>query len=305
MTNRLAPIAVFAYKRPRHIARLLRSLLENAECAASDVFIFCDGARGAPDREEVESTRAAVRAVAPRHATIIERDTNAGLASSIIAGVSRLTEEHGRAIVLEDDLVLSPYALRYFNDALDRYSDVETVMHVSAYMFPVERALPETFFYREATCWGWATWRRAWAKFEPDGRKILEYVRRHSMEYEFDVRSSMGFLGMLQGQIEGRNNSWAIRWYGSMRMANGLALHPGQSLASNLGFDGTGEHCTETSLFEVKLADRPVVQFAKTVEESAEALSAMIAYRQKHWGTSPVSLLRRGARLLRRLTRVA
>ena len=302
MTSQLAPIAVFAYKRAEHISRLLRSLLANPEHASSDIHIFCDGPRGAADRLEVEETRAAVRAAAPRHAKIVERDINAGLANSIIDGVTRLTGEYGRVIVLEDDLLLSPYTLRYLNDALDRYKDVGKVMHVSAYMFPVRRRLPETFFYREATCWGWATWSRAWSKFERDGRKILDYVQRNAMQYEFDVRRSMGFLDMLRGQIEGRNNSWAIRWYGSMRIADGLALHPGRSLTSNLGFDGTGEHCTETSAFEVELADRPITHFSDTVEESAEALAAMIAYRKKHWGTAP-SVLRRAARLLRRLTR--
>ena len=300
----LAPIAVFTYKRPEHTARLLRSLAANPETSSSPVYVFCDGARSTSDSADVSATRRIVRELSPRHAVTVERDTNMGLAASIIAGVSKLTSEFSRVIVLEDDLVLSPVALRYFNEALVRYRDVDRVMHIAGYMFPVNAKLPETFFYREASCWGWATWERAWRQFEPDGLKIRDLILAKHMRYEFDVRNSMGFFHMLEQQISGKNNSWAIRWYGSMRLAGGLALHPGISLVENLGFDGTGEHCSPTSEFNVKVADRPVTQFTDHVEESEAAIKAMIAYRQKIWG-EPRSLAARGRTYLRRLVQRA
>src|SRR5688572_29085259 len=121
MSERPAPIAVFVYKRPRHTARLLRSLSENAEAQSSPVYVFCDGPRADADVQEVEQTRQEARRLAPSDAVFVERSDNAGLANSIISGVTRLTNEHGRVIVLEDDLVLSRYALRYLNYALHRY----------------------------------------------------------------------------------------------------------------------------------------------------------------------------------------
>lgn len=281
MNERPAPIAVFVYKRARHTARLLQSLTQNAEADSSPVYVFCDGPRSDADVQQVHEARRVARHLAPRHSVFVESDVNVGLANSIIAGVTRLTKEHGRVIVLEDDLVLSRYALRYMNDALRRYADVERVMHISAYMFPVRARLSEAFFYREATCWGWATWQRAWAHFEPDGRRIRQFVEQRDAQYDFDVRGSIGFLNMLDQQITGKVDSWAIRWYGSMYMAQGLALHPGQSLVENRGFDGTGAHCSPTTAFDVRIADRPVTQFPTRVEESQEALVAMIAYRRQ------------------------
>jgi hypothetical protein len=300
MRRTLAPIAAFAYKRPEHIGRMLHSLRRNVDLASSDLYVFCDGPRSPDDNALVDATRSAVRAAAPSHAKIIERNTNAGLAASITEGVTRLTAQYGRVIVLEDDLVVSPFTLRYFNDALTRYQEEERVMHISGYMFPVDAMLPETFFYREATCWGWATWARAWRKFEPDGRKILEHVVRNGMTHEFNVRGSMGFLSMLEAQIAGKVDSWAIRWYGSMWIAGGLALHPGASLVSNLGFDGTGEHCSATSAFDVRLRDGPVERFETQIRESEQALAAMIAYRAKHWGKAP-GIAQRARLLFRRI----
>jgi hypothetical protein len=121
-----------------------------------------------PDEEEgIVRTRRVVRSMVP-HARIVERDQNLGCANSIIAGVTEVCEREVRVIVVEDDLVFSPHALRYFNDALDFYEHEERVMHVAGYMYPVRRAVPEMFLYREVTCWGWATWRRAWRHFEPE-----------------------------------------------------------------------------------------------------------------------------------------
>jgi hypothetical protein len=298
-TTILAPVAIFAYKRPDHTARLLRSFSTNPEHATSPVYVFCDGTRTPQDETDVGHTRQVVRELAPSHAHIIERGANMGLANSIITGVTQLTREHGKAIILEDDLVLAPFALRYFNDALVRYRNEERVMHVSAYMFPVDARLPETFLYREATCWGWATWARAWSKFEPDGKRIRDEVIAREMRYEFDVQSSMGFFGMLEAQIARRIDSWAIRWYGSMRLAGGLALHPGVSLVQNLGFDGTGEHCSENSAFDVRVAKCPVTRFTDRIEEDEKALAAMIAYRRKIWGAP--TMKQRARNLLRRI----
>lgn len=104
------------------------------------------------------------------NATIIEAEANRGLANSIIAGVTKLCDEYGRVIVLEDDLVVSPVFLTYMNAALDKYEDVEDVMQVSGYIFPVTafENNTEAMFLPFTTSWGWATWGRAWKYFDPE-----------------------------------------------------------------------------------------------------------------------------------------
>ncbi|MFY9315104.1 MAG: hypothetical protein WAO95_06040, partial [Burkholderiales bacterium] len=229
----------------------------------------------------VREARAAVRALAPAHARIVERDRNLGLAQSVIAGVSEAIAEHGRVIAIEDDLELSPVALDYFNAALERYRDAERVMHVAGYMYPVGQALPETFFYREATCYGWATWARAWRRFEPDGRVIRAVVLERNARPEFDVGGTIDFFGMLENQIAGRTDSWAIRWYGSLWLHRGLALHPGRSLVRNTGFDGSGENSGLSRTWDVELSEDPVTHFAEAIAEDRAAVGAMMAYRRR------------------------
>jgi hypothetical protein len=275
-----APIAIFVYKRARHVRQLLHSLKRNALASRAAITVYCDGPRGEHEVAAVGAARAAVRELAPAHARIVERERNLGLGGSIVAGVTETIAEHGSAIVLEDDLELSPVALDYFNAALARYRDEERVMHVAGYMYPVGRPLPEAFFYREATCYGWATWARAWRRFEPDAEVIRAAVLARGAQAEFDVGGTIDFLGMLENQIAGRSDSWAIRWYGSLWMHHGLALHPGRSLVRNTGFDGSGENSGESETWDVELSAQRVTRFPDAVEEDAGAVRAMMAWRR-------------------------
>jgi hypothetical protein len=211
-----------------------------------------------------------------------------------------VTREHGEAIIIEDDLELSPFALEYFNAGLRRYRDEERVMHLAGYMYPVRKALPEAFFCREATCYGWATWARAWRHFEPDGRKIRDAVNQRGARREFDVGGSIDFFAMLEAQIAGRTDSWAIRWYGSLWLRGGLALHPGRSLVRNTGFDGSGENSGASETWAVELSADPVTRFPSVIEEDALAVRAMMDYRRRAARQRRLESLQRTLRTFRR-----
>jgi hypothetical protein len=47
---------------------------------------------------------------------------------------------------------------------------------------------------------------------------------------------------MLEDQMHGVGDSWAIRWYWSLFRGEGLALFPPVSLVRNTGMDGSGTH---------------------------------------------------------------
>ncbi len=280
-----APIAVFLYNRPDHARGLLECLARDPLIADTSVTIYCDGAKNDEHRKPVGETRDVAREMAPEGARIVEREENLGLARSIISGVTEQCAAHGRVIVLEDDLRPSPAALTYFNSALDRYADEDRVMHISGYIYPVGVELPEMFFYREASCWGWATWARAWEKFEPDARKLLKSVRQSGRVREFDIDGTYDYERMLYLQWRGKVDSWAIRWYASVFLNGGLCLHPGQSLIANHGFDGSGVHYkspAKSAKFDVEIAEKAPLQVPSEIREDPAAIAAMTAYR-KAW----------------------
>ena len=94
-----------------------------------------------------------------------------------------MVNRYGRVIVLEDDLVVAPHFLQFMNNALDVYADVPQVGHIQACDFTNDPDLPDTFLIKWTGSWGWATWKRAWQFFNPDGKALLEELERKKLTY--------------------------------------------------------------------------------------------------------------------------
>jgi hypothetical protein len=278
MTN-TAPVALFVYSRLEHARQTVAALQRNLLAVQTDLFIFSDAARKPEAQADVQAVRDFVRTIGGfRSVTLVERECNFGLAASIRDGVTRICAERGRVIVLEDDLVTAPYFLTYMNDALDFYETDERVIAVHGYMYPVDIDLPRTFFLRDPGCWGWATWKRGWDLFDADGTGQLASVRSQGREAEFDLDGSYDYIDMLEGQIAGRNQSWAILWYATAFLKGKLTLYPGRSLVTNIGFDGSGTHGGEERRFAVMLSDRPVTVAPIAVKEDRAARAALVEF---------------------------
>ena len=282
----LAPIALFVYNRPRHTERTIKFLQQNDLAAESRLFIFCDGPRTASDEENVQEVRSLVAKVDGFKAVkVIERKQNAGLANSVIAGVTQLINDYGQVIVFEDDLVTSPHTLTYFNDALNRYRNKEKVMHIGAYMYPLKSGdLPQTFFYRAATSWGWATWERAWKNFEPNIDTLMRQFDKKKIA-AFSIEHKMNFWKQMQEFKKGKNNSWAIRWYASVFLKGGLTLNPSQSLVNNIGHDGTGVHSGINDIYNVIINPKPITEFPSAIEENPIAYQAIKTFLTNRKGS--------------------
>ncbi len=272
----LAPIALFVYNRPQHTERTIKFLQQNLLAPESRLYIFSDGAKTSLDDEKVNEVREFIKTVDSfKSVKIIESSTNKGLANSIIEGVTTLNKNYGQVIVFEDDLISSPHTLTYFNEALDRYRAEEKVMHIGAYMYHLKDVdLPESFFYRAATSWGWATWQSAWQHFEPNIDTLIEQFG-HKKKHEFSIEGTMNFWKQMQDFKRGKNNSWAIRWYASIFLKGGLTLNPSQSLVNNIGHDGTGVHSGMNDIYNVVINPQPIKQFPNEIKENEIAYQAI------------------------------
>lgn len=269
----LAPILLFAYNRPRHLQHTVEALAHNPLAQESELFVFSDGARTEDDREDVELVRSYIHTIEGfKTVHRIERDRNYGLAANIIDGVTDIVNRYGRVIVLEDDLVTAPGFLQFMNDALDTYADEPRVGHIQAYDFTQNPRLPETFLIKFTGSWGWATWQRAWQHFNPDGQYLLNELHRRHLTRRFDFNGKYGFTRMLRRQVEGKNNSWAIRWNASLFLQDILSLNVGRSLVQNEGFDGSGTHCGADHLYEARLYKEQLrVEKISPITENLEA----------------------------------
>jgi hypothetical protein len=294
----LAPIALFVYNRPEHTRRTINSLQKNLLAEESRLYIFSDGPKTEADKAKVEEVRQLAKEVTGfKSVKVITRKENLGLANSIISGVTKLVNEYDKVIVFEDDLLSSPYTLQYFNESLNRYTKEEKVMHIGAYMYDLpEKKLPETFFYRAATSWGWATWARAWKDFEPDIDKLIQQFDKQKIRW-FSIEGSMNFWKQMKQFKSGKNDSWAIRWYASIFLKDGLTLNPSHSLIQNIGHDGSGRHSNNENTYQVQIARKAVKEFPAEIKENHQAYLAIKQFLGSRKGT----LLQRGVRFVKQL----
>ena len=277
----LSTILLFVYNRPEHTRLTLEALRKNHLSDSSSLYIFSDGYRNETDREEVIKVRELIRSVEGFAAIHIEeKSENVGLARNIIEGVTGVVNEHGKVIVLEDDLITSPYFLTFMNNVLDRYEQEEKIAHVQGFCFPLQ-GLPDAFLIKWTGSWGWATWKRAWDLFNPDGEALLTEIMKKKLNREFDFNGNYPFTRMLRRQVNGENDSWAIRWNASLFLNNRLSVNAGKSLVQNIGFDGSGRHSGRDEIYTTPLHMSALSSEIPRIEENMIARKAFEKYYRR------------------------
>lgn len=257
----LAPIVLFVYNRPRHTEETLNALMQNELAAESMLYIFSDGPKNGATQEQlgkITEVRQVIRSKKWCNEVIFrESDCNKGLADSITSGVTEVIERHQKVIVLEDDIITSTGFLKFMNDALDFYENKEKVMHISGYMYPHTKKLPETFFF----CvpypgGGWATWQRAWKYYISDTAYLYNYYNTAGGWWKFNQFGGDFLQRQLVRNLTGEMKTWFIKWHATILIKGGFTLYPGISLTNNIGFDDSGSNCPEMNKYEVeKLAE--------------------------------------------------
>ncbi len=295
-----APVLLFAYNRSLLLEQTLKSLAENDLAADSDLYIYCDGPKENATQkslDEILHVRSlAKRTVGFRKLHVVESDINNGLAKSVINGVTNVVNEHGKVIVVEDDVLLSPYFLRFMNDALVKYENDERVLSIGSWnYFAGNKNLQSNFFIRYPDSIAWATFSRAWKLFEHDSGLILKKLEEQKLLHEFNCGlKEKYFEKMLINQIEGKIDSWAIRWTAVSVLNKKLNFYPRISLSKHMGFGATATH--ESLIHDynnnLPLADFQIQLDEMKVEESKAAISNWKQFVKREF-LSKKSLIRR------------
>ena len=287
--NEFAPIALFVYNRPAHTRQCLEALMKNGLAEQSVLYIFSDGPKENTTAEQLDKIKEVRQLLREnkwcKEIHIIEAAANKGIAASVLDGVNDVISRHGKIIVLEDDIITATGFLKYMNDALNLYEGDDKVMHVTGYMFPVKENVPETFFLFDGTCpWGWATWKRAWKKYNDNAEEMHgEIISSDEKSYEFNFRNTVDYLGMLKNDIpKSKDRNWDIRWHATVFLCGGYGLWPGRAMLKNIGHDGSGIHCppadhyTDESILKEKITVSRIA-----IEDSPEARNAIIRFYER------------------------
>ena len=259
-----APVVLFVYNRLDHTTNVIDSLRKNLLAKETDLYVFSDAAKTENGLGKVNAVREYIRKADWRESfqsvTVVEAEKNKGLAKSIIGGVTDILEKYGKVIVVEDDLVLSPYFLNYMNGALDYYKDAPEVWSISGDSFPMKslKKYPHDVFYSyRGSSWGWATWLDRWVKTDWEVKDYQVFAQDKERQKHFNLGGA-DLTGMLGLQMEGKINSWAIRWVYTQSNLNMYTVYPKNSYILNEGCDGTGTNSGTHSELETDITDSAV-----------------------------------------------
>lgn len=239
-------IVLFVYNRPDHTQRMLESLTKCEDVHELPITVFIDGPRDNKDFENVTSVIQTVKCFDNLlNMKIVSRQSNIGLAASVISGVSETLESHSSVIVLEDDLIFHPQFLVYMKLALNFYEEEKNIFSISGYLPELNWEKEERFttnLFPRIHSWGWATWKDRWKEVDWSSRASVEFIQNCEW-VDFFLSGGDDLLQMLKDQIHGKNNSWAIRFNLAAAKNQRYTVYPNQTLVLNRGFDGTGVHC--------------------------------------------------------------
>lgn len=305
----MAPIVLFVYNRPEHTKRTIEALLRNKEAGNSDLFIFADGPKTDATEEQlsrIQQVRDYIQTIEGFKSISIEQSKkNKGLASSIISGVTKIVNQYGKVIVLEDDIVASHYFLHYMNQSLTLYENDFNVWCINSACYIKNAPISEhTYFLYGADCQGWGTWKQRWECFNSNAQELMNIMKRDKKSRDiFTFSGTYPYMEMLQEQIDGKIDSWAIRWYASAVLQKGLCLYPTKSLVQNIGFDSEGIHTQNGEAYEATImADDTTEDFPKIRIEDSKVMRKewKKLYREMYPTRNP-SFIKRVKRRLKKL----
>jgi hypothetical protein len=236
---KLSPIVLFTYKRLDTLKQTVETLQKNYLASKSNLFIFSDAAKGEQDAEGVDNVRNYIKSITGfETVTIYESQLNKGLANSIIEGVSEILKIHETVIVLEDDLVSSSNFLSYMNQALHFYKNEDKVFSIAGYSLPIHNDESEldVYFTSRSSSWGWATWKNRWVTIDWEVKDYPTFKKSNLLRRDFNKMGS-DLSQMLDRQMQGKINSWAIRWCYHQFKSGLLSVHPFVSKIENFGFN--------------------------------------------------------------------
>lgn len=279
------PVLLIHFNRPDATRRQIEEL---ARLQPSRVWVLCDGAReekqGEP--EKVEAVRAQLQDLPwPCEVSYLFRESNLGCFQNISTGIDWFLEAVPSGIILEDDCLVSKDFFQFCTELLERYQSVEEVFSISGYNGHREALEIEDsyLFSNYFSCWGWATWRRAW-KFFDRSESLLEPEAAWRQQFgqmdHSNLRSRL-YWSMINWRLStNRTDSWAYRFQFSSWANSGLSILPKCNLVENTGFQGAATNTSNMERFHIR---RSSLEWPLKHPEQVSSNRKMDAWIEDNW----------------------
>jgi hypothetical protein len=242
------PVALLLFNRPDMTGRVFEAV---AAARPRTLLLVADGPRS--DREGEAEACAAARAITERVDWPCEvrreySDANLGCARRVSTGIDWIFRNVEEAIILEDDCVPHPTFFPFCEQLLQRFRDDERVMVVSGDNLVGGRpAGPSSYWFsRSFHLWGWATWRRAWSRFDLG---MSRWPEKRDTDFLASILGDANLAASWRRTFDaahaGEIDTWDFAWVFACWLNAGLSAVPAVNLVSNVGFGPNSTHTRE------------------------------------------------------------
>jgi hypothetical protein len=248
MDNYNTPILLLVFNRPDKVRKLIARL---AEIKPAYLYISADGPRAnvpgdQAKCEEVRDLFSKLPWECEIHTNFSEK--NLGCMNGPVTGITWFFEHVTEGIILEDDCIPHPSFFPFVTKLLSTYEHDDRIMHISGTSFLTSNeSTPEMpyYFSKIAHGWGWATWRRAWAKFDISMSNIPKLEQKLTQEKTFLYKKHATFWTHLFKYVQRTaplSGIWDAQWEYSVLLHDGICITPTINLVENVGFDSEATH---------------------------------------------------------------
>jgi hypothetical protein len=252
-----APILILAYNRPDKVTNLIESI---RPFAPKTVVVGIDGPRAhvQDDAEKVALVHKVAESINwTNDVHVLGRKVNLGLKRAVIDSVDWTIARYGKAIIVEEDVIVGPQFIDFMNLMLEVYKSDERVGHISGY-----NVVPEKFVgsngvrltrYPESIAW--ATWARSWENFDESvewGTTCrLSELRNVTGTYSGALKWRLNFADAKSNRV----STWAYRWINTLWSRRQFAISPNVNLVSYNGYDNGSHTFLKPAWSELKIGN--------------------------------------------------
>ncbi|SJZ52829.1 hypothetical protein [Sediminibacterium ginsengisoli] len=234
------PVLFIIFNRPEQTAETFHAI---RAARPARLFVSADGPRKNHPTDAANSSKC--REIVKQvdwdcEVSYLFRDENMGCKLAVSGGITWFFEHVEQGIILEDDCLPLPSFFSFCETLLERYKNDERIMHISGNNFQLgkQRGDASYYFSRFPHIWGWASWRRAWNKFDITMSAYPSLLNNPDF-----VKYVDNFI--LPLTYSGQLNTWDSQWLCSVYANNGISILPNTNLVRNTGFAAQGS--TNTS----------------------------------------------------------
>ena len=267
------PILLLIFNRPDYV----RAQIDNLRLIApATLYIAADGPRRNNQKDVIECEKAR------KMLSLVDwkcelktkfADENLGCKARVSSAIDWFFSEVEKGVIIEDDCLADPSFFSYAQELLERYKDNKQIMHISGFNPLMHSPFSTSFSYTvHPLCWGWATWRRAWNKYDVQMADWLMTKESRFLKDIFSRDASIAYWNNLFDKMFHKKiDTWDYQWVYTIFKEKGLCIFPKNNLITNVGFDSRATHTkipfSPQSRRKTEALDFPL-EFPKEIERN-------------------------------------